>query len=108
MAYEFTGSPIGPYYGPNRMLLVQADKDGVTYQLNIFADLFNAELRNAGKPLQFYYLPDEPRIAKNDSGDYMFHFTKFLSELLVVEALAVEFARHHRSISLESRSLRFG
>ncbi len=64
MAYEFDGSPIGPYYGPNKLLVVQDDEDGNTYQLNIFPDLFNDELRKAGKPLAFYYLPDSPRMAR--------------------------------------------
>lgn len=88
MAYEFSGSALGPYYGPNRMLIVQKDKDGTTYQLNIFPDLFNEELRKAGKPLQFYYLPDEPRMAKNDAGDYMFHFTKFAGVLTADDNIA--------------------
>lgn len=77
MAYTYNGTPIGPYYGPNRILIVQDDEDGNTYQLQIFADLFNEQLRKDDKPLQFYYLPDSPRMAKNDNGDYMFHFTKF-------------------------------
>jgi hypothetical protein len=89
MAYEFTGSPIGPYYGSNRMLIVQTDQDGITYQLNIFADLFNEDLRKAGQPLHFYYLPDEPRMAKNDAGDYMFHFTKFAGVLTADDNIAV-------------------
>ena len=89
MAYEYNGSPLGPYYGPNRMLLVQQDEDGKTYQLNIFPDLFNEELRKEGKPLQFYYLPDEPRMAKADNGDYMFHFTKFAGVLTADDNIAV-------------------
>jgi hypothetical protein len=77
MAFTYNGSPIGPFYGPNRILVVQKDDDDTTYQLNIFADLFNEELRKDNKPLQFYYLPDAPRMAKNEKNDYMFQFTKF-------------------------------
>ena len=88
MAYDYNGSPIGPYYGPNRMLVVQQDEDGKTYQLNIFPDLFNEQLRKDGKPLQFYYLPDEPRMAKNDNGDYMFHFTRFAGVLTADDNIA--------------------
>ncbi len=88
MPYTYDGSPIGPYYGPNRILVVQKDDDGNTYQLNIFADLFNEQLRKDGKPLQFYYLPDSPRMAKNDNGDYMFHFTKFEGVLTADDNIA--------------------
>ena len=89
MAYEFDGSPIGPYYGPNKLLIVQDDEDGNTYQLNIFPDLFNDELRTAGKPLAFYYLPDSPRMARYENGDYMFHFTKFAGVLTADDNIAV-------------------
>jgi hypothetical protein len=89
MAYEYTGTPIGAYYGANRMLIVQNDDEGNTYQLNIFPDLFNEELRNAGRPLQFYYLPDSPRMAKYENGDYMFHFTKFAGVLTADDNIAV-------------------
>jgi hypothetical protein len=89
MAYEFDGSPIGPYYGPNKLLVVQDDEDGNTYQLNIFPDLFNDELRKAGKPLAFYYLPDSPRMARYENGDYMFHFTKFAGVLTADDNIAV-------------------
>jgi hypothetical protein len=71
------------------MLVVQQDDDGKTYQLNIFADIFNEQLRRDGKPLQFYYLPDEPRLARNDNGDYMFHFTKFAGVLTADDNIAV-------------------
>ncbi len=89
MAYEFDGSAIGPYYGPNKLLVVQDDEDGNTYQLNIFPDLFNEELRKAGKPLAFYYLPDSPRMARFENGDYMFHFTKFAGVLTADDNIAV-------------------
>jgi hypothetical protein len=89
MAYEFDGSPIGPYYGPNKLLITQDDEDGTTYALNIFPDLFNEELRNAGKPLAFYYLPDSPRMARYENGDYMFHFTKFAGVLTADDNIAV-------------------
>jgi hypothetical protein len=89
MAYEFDGSPIGPYYGPNKLLIVQDDEDGNTYQLNIFPDLFNDELRQAGKPMAFYYLPDSPRMARYENGDYMFHFTKFAGVLTADDNIAV-------------------
>jgi hypothetical protein len=89
MAYEFDGSAIGPYYGPNKLLIVQDDEEGNTYQLNIFPDLFNEELRKAGKPLAFYYLPDSPRMARFENGDYMFHFTKFAGVLTADDNIAV-------------------
>ena len=89
MAYEFDGSPIGPYYGPNKLLIVQNDEEGNAYQLNIFPDLFNDELRKAGKPLAVYYLPDSPRMARYENGDCMFHFTKFAGVLTADDNIAV-------------------
>ncbi|WP_454802129.1 hypothetical protein [Mucilaginibacter phyllosphaerae] len=89
MAYEFTGTPIGPYYGANRMLVVKNDEEGNTYQLNIFPDLFNEQLRAAGRPLQFWYLPDSPRMARFENGNYMFHFTKFAGVLTADDNIAV-------------------
>lgn len=89
MAYTFEGMGLGPYYGPNKMLVVQQGEDGNTYQLQIFPDVFNEELRRAGKAMQFYYMPDSPRMAKNDHGDYMFHFTKFAGVLTADDNIAV-------------------
>jgi hypothetical protein len=89
MPYDYNGLPIGPYYGANRMLIVQQGQDGNTYQLNIFPDLFNDQLRKDAKPLQFYYLPDEPRMARSENGDYMFHFTRFAGVLTADDNIAV-------------------
>jgi len=89
MAFEFDGTPIGPYFTANRLLIVKTDEDGNTYQLNIFPDLFNEQLQAAGKPLQFYYLPDSPRMARYDNGDYMFHFDKFEGVLTADDNIAV-------------------
>ena|ERR1039457_2991171 len=76
MAYQFQGNALGPVWGPNQMIVVQ-EKNGETYQLNIFPDYFNAELRAAGKPMYFYYQPDAPRMAQNPDGTYKFSFIKF-------------------------------
>src|SRR5664279_2015009 len=76
MSYQFRGNALGPVWGPNQMMIVQ-QKDGETYQLNIFPDYFNAELRASGKPMYFYYQPDAPRMAKYEDGSYKFSFIKF-------------------------------
>ncbi len=76
MSYQFQGNALGPVWGPNQMMVVQ-QKDGETYQLNIFPDYFNEQLRAAGKPMYFYYQPDKPRLAQNADGTYKFSFVKF-------------------------------
>jgi hypothetical protein len=76
MSYQFQGNALGPVWGPNQMMVVQ-EKDGESYQLNIYPDYFNEQLRAAGKPMYFYYQPDKPRLAKNDDGTYKFSFVKF-------------------------------
>src|SRR4051794_18200961 len=76
MAYKFNGNPLGPVWMPNFMMVTPA-KEGETYQLQIYPDYFNNELRDAGKPMHFYYKPDKPRMAQFEDKSYKFDFVKF-------------------------------
>jgi hypothetical protein len=73
----FSGMPVGPVFTTSAELVVQRASDGQTYQLQIFPDLFNADLRAAGKPMHFYFLPDAPRMVRDPDGRWHFHFTRF-------------------------------
>ena len=76
MYIEFSGSAAGPLWGPNS-IEVGYDDNGMGHTLQIFPDICNDDLRNSGKPMQFYIMPNSVRMAKNDQKKYMFHFTKF-------------------------------
>lgn len=73
----FSGMPVGPVFTTSAELVVQRASDGETYQLQIFPDLFNADLRAARKPMHFYFLPDAPRMVRDPDGRWHFHFTRF-------------------------------
>ena len=76
---EFNGSTKGPLWGGPSNIMVATDVNGVTIQLQIYPDICNDDLRNAGLPMNFYYMPDDGlvRMAQNEKNKYMFHFTKF-------------------------------
>eukprot|EP01132_Coremiostelium_polycephalum_P014324 gene14324-17410_t len=66
----------GPLWGVNTVEVAYSD-NGETYTLQIYPDIVNDDLRNSGKPMHFYIMPNSVRMAKNDQGKYQFHFTKF-------------------------------
>jgi hypothetical protein len=85
---KFTGGPIGPFFLANSMEIII--KDNQQYTLTIFPDLFNEELRAAGKPLHFYYLPDRIRLAQFPDGSFKMHFTEFAGVLNPDRNIAVK------------------
>lgn len=80
MYIDFEGSAAGPLWGPN-FVMVGYDDNGVGHMLQIFPDICNDDLRAAGKPMYFYIMPESVRMARNDQGKSMFHFTKFAGVL---------------------------
>ncbi|MEO7215516.1 hypothetical protein [Mucilaginibacter sp.] len=76
MYVEFNGSAKGPLWGVNTVQVAYSDA-GETYTLQIFPDICNDDLKNSGKPMHFYIMPNSVRMARNDDGKYQFHFTKF-------------------------------
>lgn len=80
MYIDFAGSAAGPMWGPN-FVMVGYDENGMGHTLQIFPDICNDDLRSIGKPMYFYIMPNSVRMAKNDQGKSMFHFTKFAGVL---------------------------
>jgi hypothetical protein len=85
---KFTGGPIGPFFLANSMEIII--KDNQQYTLTIYPDLFNEQLRAAGKPLHFYYLPDRIRLAQFPDNSYKMHFTEFAGVLNPDRNIAVK------------------
>jgi hypothetical protein len=74
----YTGVPVGPAFVANGFVVDEVDEQtGVQYHLTLYPDMFNASLREERKEMWFYYIPDSPRLARNDQGNWMFHFSKF-------------------------------
>lgn len=53
------------------------DDDGAAYTVVWLPDRNNDLLREAGKPMHFYYLPEKPRLDRDEDGHYKFHLQKF-------------------------------
>lgn len=72
-------SPTGPIFGPDFVTVSVNDETGVTYALQIYPDASNESLREAGRPMQYYYQPGLVYLArKQDSpADYDFGMTVF-------------------------------
>ncbi len=76
MYIDFNGSARGPLWGVNSIEVGYDDK-GLSHTLLIYPDICNDELRNSGKPMHFYIMPNSVRMARSDQNKYLFHFTKF-------------------------------
>lgn len=73
-------TPMGyPHYGAGTVEILVKDVDGVDYSLLFAPDPKNNELRNAGLPMQFYYYPKAPRLAKHSDGRFKFSMQVFKS-----------------------------
>ena len=72
----FNGAARGPIFGPN-FVEVAYDTDGHPQTVQIFPDICNDDLRDAGNPMSFYIMPSTVRMAKDGQGKFMFSFTKF-------------------------------
>jgi hypothetical protein len=80
MYIDFNGSARGPLWGVNS-IQVGYDDHGMPHTLQIYPDICNDDLRNSGKPMRFYIMPNSVRMAKSDQNKYLFHFTKFAGVL---------------------------
>jgi len=72
-------SPAGPIFGPDFVVVTTNDENGTAYQLQVYPDASNDELRAAGRPMQFYWQPSRVYLAKkqNSPQDYDFGMTVF-------------------------------
>jgi hypothetical protein len=71
-------SAAGPIWGPNFVTVSANDENGRLYQLQLYPDARNAELKAAGLAQQYYFQPGFCYVAKKlDSPDYDFGMTVF-------------------------------
>ncbi|MFD0542777.1 hypothetical protein ACFQ1B_06055 [Streptomyces mexicanus] len=72
-------SGVGPLFGPNFIIVTANDETGKEFQLQVYPDAHNPELRAAGMPTQYYFQPAEVFLArKHDSpDDFNFQMTVF-------------------------------
>jgi len=71
-------TPLGyPHYGVGTVEILLKDIDGADFSILFAPDPKNNELRNAGLPIQFYYYPKNPRLAKHPDGRFKFSMQVF-------------------------------
>ncbi len=71
-------TPLGcPHFGAGTVEILVQEKDGADYAILFSPDPMNNELRNAGLPMQFYYYPKVPRLAKHPDGRFKFSMQIF-------------------------------
>ncbi len=70
--------PMGcPHYGAGTVEILLKESSGADFTLLFAPDPNNDKLRAAGLPMQFYYYPKYPRLAKHPDGRYKFSFQVF-------------------------------
>jgi len=69
----------GPIFGPDFVLITVNDETGMQYELQVYPDANNEDLRKAGRPTQYYWQPARVYLAKkqNSPKDYDFGMTVF-------------------------------
>ncbi|MEV8585699.1 hypothetical protein [Streptomyces sp. NPDC051180] len=72
-------SGVGPLFGPNFVIVTVNDDTGRPFQVQVYPDAHNPELREAGLPTQYYFQPAQVFLArKHDSPqDFDFQMTLF-------------------------------
>lgn len=66
---------LGPLFGPDFVTIEVNSETGTTYALEIFPDAANQQLRAAGLPTQFYYMPKQVYLAKRPDSPIDFDFS---------------------------------
>lgn len=67
----------GPAYVGQVMSSVVEDDDGGKHEIVFLPDKNNPELRDAGKPMHYYFLPQSNRLARHSAGDFIFGVQRF-------------------------------
>jgi hypothetical protein len=72
-------SATGPIWGPDFVVVAVNDDNGSLYQLQVYPDANNEELRAAGRPQQYYWNPARVYLAKKQTqpDDFDFGMTVF-------------------------------
>lgn len=65
-------TPVGPLFAAG-----QTDITKSGYKITFLPDAHNDELQRAGLPAQYYWMPNEVRLAQKDNGDYKFSMIHF-------------------------------
>ena len=68
---------VGPVWTGQVVPIDAEDDAGNAYRVQWLPDKNNDLLREAGKPMHFYYLPDKPRLTTDEDGHFQFHLQKF-------------------------------
>jgi hypothetical protein len=68
---------VGPVWTGQVVPIDVEDDAGNAYRVQWLPDKNNDLLREAGKPMHFYYLPDKPRLTTDEDGHFQFHLQKF-------------------------------
>ena len=75
---DLTVAPLGALFGPDFITITVDDATSGTYNLEIFPDANNPQLKANRLPMQFYYMPQSLYLAKKqDSDDFDFSVTVF-------------------------------
>jgi len=75
---DLTVAPLGPLFGPDFITVTVNDATNGVYNLEIFPDAQNPQLKANNLPMQFYYMPQNIYLAKKqNSGDFDFSVTVF-------------------------------
>lgn len=69
-----------PHAGAGTVEILLEKEDGADYAVLFSPDPNNILLRDAGLPMQFYYYPKAPRLAKHPDGRFKFSMQVFKSE----------------------------
>jgi hypothetical protein len=72
-------SGVGPLFGPDFVVVTVNDATGVPFDVQVYPDAHNPELRAAGLPTQYYFQPAQVFLAKKHDSpqDYDFEMTLF-------------------------------
>ena len=62
----------GPAFVGQVMSRVVEDDEGGKHEIVFLPDKNNPELRAAGRPVHYYFLPQSNRLAKHSAGDFIF------------------------------------
>ncbi|MCP2025115.1 hypothetical protein L1276_000255 [Flavobacterium sp. HSC-32F16] len=74
-------TPLGyPHAGAGTVEILLEKEDGADFAVLFSPDPNNILLRDAGLPMQFYYYPKAPRLAKHPDGRFKFAMQVFKSE----------------------------
>jgi hypothetical protein len=70
---------VGPLFGPNFVMVTVNDETGLGYEVQVYPDANNPELRAAGLPTQYYFQPAQVYLARKHSSpeDFDFEMTLF-------------------------------